>query len=83
MTAAMVDDGLLSALSAAFNTLLTIDPSSRSVPAAHAIRGLQRPTGIAIKDASLYVLGADATVTVIAKPGCAVRLMVYHIDDVI
>ena len=56
MTAATIADGRMYALSAAHSTLLTIDLAKRQVIAAHAIAGLTRPTGLAIKGSDFYVV---------------------------
>jgi disulfide bond formation protein DsbB len=68
VTGATVADGRLYALSAAFGTLLTIDPPTRTIVAAHAIPGLVRPTGIAAKGSDLYIVGEDGTLNVVARP---------------
>jgi disulfide bond formation protein DsbB len=71
VTAATIAAGRLYALSAAYNTLLTIDLARRSVVAAHAIPGLARPTGIAIKGDLLHVVSEDATLFIVGMPGPA------------
>jgi disulfide bond formation protein DsbB len=68
VTGAAVADGRLYALSAAFNTLLTIDLSTHTVIAAHAIPGLSRPTGLAIKGGDFYIVSEDGTVWVVGRP---------------
>ena len=68
VTGAAIADGQLFALSAAYGTLLTIDLGRRQVVAAHAISGLTRPTGIAIKDGDLYIVDDAGTLTVVARP---------------
>jgi len=67
VTAAAVADGRIYAISAQ-GVLLTIDLASRSVVAAHAIRGLVRPTGIAIRAGDLYVIDDGGTVAVTDRP---------------
>lgn len=67
VTGATVADGLLFALSAAYGTLLTIDLGKRQVVAAHAIPGLTRPTGIAIKGEDLYIVDDAGMLTVVAR----------------
>jgi disulfide bond formation protein DsbB len=70
-------DGLLYAISAAYNTLLIIDPSAHAITAAYAIPGLADPTGIAIKGSKLYIASAIALTgyaipelsTLLRKPG--------------
>lgn len=68
VTGATVVDGRLLALSAAYGTLLTIDLGKRQVVAAHAIPGLTRPTGIAIKGGDLYIVDDGGMLTVVARP---------------
>ena len=68
VTGAAVEGGRLYAISAAFNTLLTIDLAAHEVVAAHSIAGIERPTGLAIKGDHLYVACADGRVVVTAKP---------------
>jgi disulfide bond formation protein DsbB len=69
VTGAAFDGGRLYALSAAFNTLVTIDPAARTVVAAHVIPGLARPAGIAIKGNELYVVSETGAVTMAERPG--------------
>lgn len=68
VTGAAVADGRLYAISAAFATLLTIDLATHSVVAAHAIPGLERPTGLAIKGGDLYLVGEGGAVSVVRTP---------------
>jgi disulfide bond formation protein DsbB len=68
VTGATITDGRLYAISAAFNTLLTIDLAQRAVVAAHAVPGVTRPVGIAVKGGELHILGENGTVWVVAKP---------------
>ncbi len=49
VSGAAFHEGRLYAISAAFGTLLTIDPQARTVVAAHSIPGLERPVGLAIR----------------------------------
>jgi disulfide bond formation protein DsbB len=65
-TAAAFDDGRLYVLSAAFSTLLVIDPASRKVVAAAVIPGLSRPTGLAIKGREAFIVSDDGTLSVVA-----------------
>jgi disulfide bond formation protein DsbB len=68
VTGAACADGRLYALSAAYSTLLTIDVPSRAIVAAHAIPGLSRPVGLAVKGDELYIVGEDGSLTVTARP---------------
>jgi disulfide bond formation protein DsbB len=69
VTGAAVADGRLYALSAAFSTLLTIDPEARTIVAAHVIPGLVHPAGIAVKGSELYVVSETGAVTIASLPG--------------
>jgi len=68
VTGAAVADGRLFALSAAYGTLLTIDLATRQVVTAHAIPGLTRPTGIAVKGGELYIVDDAGGLTVVSRP---------------
>ena len=68
VTGAAIADGQLFALSAAYNTLLTIDLGTRQVVAAHVIPGLTHPTGMALKGDELYIVGEDGMLTVVLRP---------------
>ena len=57
--------GRLYAISAAFGTLLAIDPQARSVVSAHAIPGLERPVGLAIRGAEAFIIDAAGALTVV------------------
>ena len=67
VTGATIAAGRMYAISAAFNTLLTIDLQTRSVTAARAIPGLARPVGIAAKGDELYILGESGKVWVVGQ----------------
>jgi len=67
VTGATIAGGKMYAISAAFNTLLTIDLHSRSVSAARAIPGLARPVGIAAKGDEFYILGESGRVWVVGR----------------
>jgi disulfide bond formation protein DsbB len=68
VTGAVIADGRMYAISAAYSTLLVIDLVSHAVVAAHAIPGLVHPTGIAVKGGDFYIVGAGGEVFLIAKP---------------
>lgn len=68
VTGATISEGLLYAISAAYSTLLVLDPAARVVRAAYAVPGLARPTGLAARAGELYVLQADGRVAVIERP---------------
>jgi disulfide bond formation protein DsbB len=69
VTGAAISGGRMYAISAAYNTLLTIDLATRAVVAAHAVPGLVNPTGLAIKGDDLYIVGERGDVWVIRRPG--------------
>jgi disulfide bond formation protein DsbB len=68
VTGLAVADGRMYALSAAYGTLLVLDPASREVVGARAIPGLVRPSGLAVRGQELWIAGADGRVTVVDRP---------------
>lgn len=68
ITGAAVADGRMYAISAAYSTLVTVDLAAHSVVAAHAIPGLARPAGIAIRSGDFYIIGEAGEVFVVGKP---------------
>lgn len=68
VTGAAVAGGRMVAISAAYSTLVTFDLAAHAVVAAHAIPGLQSPTGIAIKGSDLYIINAGGDIYVIEHP---------------
>jgi hypothetical protein len=60
--------GRLYAISAAFGTLLAIDPQARAVVSAHTIPGLERPVGLAVKGSEVFIVSADGRITVVPLP---------------
>jgi Disulfide bond formation protein DsbB len=67
VTGATVADGSLYMISAAYSTLLKMDLATRQVTAAWAVPGLVAPTGLAAKDAELYIMGSDGRVRVVER----------------
>jgi disulfide bond formation protein DsbB len=65
VTGAAFAGGKLYAISAAFGTLLVIDPRTRTVVSAHAIPGLERPVGIALKGAEAFIIDAAGALTIV------------------
>jgi disulfide bond formation protein DsbB len=65
VTGAAVAGGRIYAISAAFGTLLAIDPQARALVSAHAIPGLERPVGLAIKGADAYIVDAAGGLTIV------------------
>lgn len=68
VTAATMGEGRLYGMSAAFGTLVEIDPSTRRLTAAYALAGARRPVGIAIRNGELYVAAEDGTIAVVTLP---------------
>jgi DNA-binding beta-propeller fold protein YncE len=68
VSGAVVVDGRLYAISAAYSTLLVIDLVTKSVTAAFAVAGLEQPVGIAARGAQLLVAQADGRIAVIERP---------------
>jgi disulfide bond formation protein DsbB len=67
ITGATIASGKMYAISAAGSTLLTIDLATHTIVAAHTIRGLAKPTGLAVKGDDLYIATAGGTVLVISR----------------
>jgi disulfide bond formation protein DsbB len=68
VTASAIQDGRLYVSSAAHNTLLTIDLTSRSVTSRYTMSGVSQPTGLAMKQGRVYVVGRDGKVTIFQLP---------------
>ncbi|OGU05132.1 MAG: hypothetical protein A2W29_02375 [Gemmatimonadetes bacterium RBG_16_66_8] len=68
VTGAVVADGLLYAVSAAYSTVLVADPQGRMVRAAYAVPGLMRPIGLAARGPQLLVAQADGRIAVVERP---------------
>jgi disulfide bond formation protein DsbB len=68
VTGAVVADGRLYAISAAYSTLLVVDLKDRALQAAYAVPGLAHPVGLAARDADLLVAQADGRVAVLRRP---------------
>ena len=68
VTGAAVADGALYAISAAYSTLLVMDPEGRMVRAAYLVPGLAQPTGLAARGSRLLVAQADGRIAVLDRP---------------
>jgi disulfide bond formation protein DsbB len=68
VTGAAAAGGSLYAVSAAYSTILVLSPASRSVTAAFAVPGLERPVGIALKGNDIYLLNSEGTVLIAGIP---------------
>lgn len=68
VTATTAAGGRLYALSAAYSTLLTIDPAAGAVVAAHGIDGIARPVGLAVRGGDLVIVDGDGTLWTVAMP---------------
>ena len=67
VSAATIDGGRLYALSAAHATLLTVDLASHEVIAAQTIPGLERPTGLALKGDTFFIVTADGALLTVPR----------------
>jgi hypothetical protein len=61
-TAATMHDGRLWVLSAAYSTLLSVDVAKGRIVSAHAIPGLRRPAGLAVREGRFAIADEDGTV---------------------
>jgi disulfide bond formation protein DsbB len=68
VTGAVVADGRLYAISAAYSTLLVIDLNEKAVLAAYAVPGIEQPVGLAARGDQLLVAQADGRVAVVPRP---------------
>jgi disulfide bond formation protein DsbB len=68
VTGAVVADGRLYAISAAYSTLLVIDLIEKAVLAAYAVPGIEQPVGLAARGDQLLVAQADGRVAVVPRP---------------
>lgn len=68
VTGAVVADGLLYAVSAAYSTILVADPQGSTLRAAYAVPGLTRPIGLAARGPELLVAQADGRIAVVPRP---------------
>jgi len=71
VTGATVQDGVLYAISASYSTLLAFDLQSHELIAAEAVPNLSHPVGLAANGDELYILSADRSLTVVARPNVA------------
>jgi disulfide bond formation protein DsbB len=67
VTGAAVADGVLYALSAAYNTVLAIDLATHRVIAARTLPGLADPTGLAVKGNEFFVVNGRNQVVVATR----------------
>jgi disulfide bond formation protein DsbB len=68
VTGAAVADGRLYAISAAYSTLLVVDLATRTLQAAYAVPGLQRPVGLAVRGSQILVAQADGRIAAMERP---------------
>ncbi|NJD19441.1 MAG: disulfide bond formation protein B [Gemmatimonadetes bacterium] len=71
VTGAVVEDGRLYAISAAYSTLLVVDLAAKTVVEAYGVPGLAQPVGIASRDGDLLIAQADGRIAVVVRPGAA------------
>lgn len=69
VTGAVVEGGLLYAISAAYSTLLVIDLDAKTVTVAHAVPGIDQPVGLAVRGEELLIAQADGRIAVVPRPG--------------
>lgn len=69
VTGAVVAEGTLYAVSAAYSTILAVDLTARRLVAAWAVPGLEQPVGLALKGDDWLVAQADGRVAVVSRPG--------------
>lgn len=69
VTGAVVADGVLYAISAAYSTLLMIDLREKIVRGAYAVPGIEHPVGVALRGAQLLVAQADGRIAALERPG--------------
>ncbi len=68
VTGAVVADGKLYAISAAYSTLLVIDLQTRSVTALYAVPGISKPVGLAVRGSQLLVADPNGRIAVLERP---------------
>ena len=68
VTGLAAEAGRLWAVSAAFSTLLALDPAAREVTGAWRLEGVAAPVGVAVTGEELLVAGADGRVFVFPRP---------------
>jgi len=68
VTGAVVADGLLYAISAAYSTLLVIDLETKTLRAAFAVPGLVQPVGLTTRGEQLLIAQRDGRIAVLARP---------------
>jgi disulfide bond formation protein DsbB len=68
VTGAVVDSGLLYAISAAYSTLLVVDLAAGTLRAAYAVPGLREPTALALRGTELLVGQQDGCLTATQRP---------------
>jgi disulfide bond formation protein DsbB len=68
VTGAVVADGLLYAISAAYSTLLVIDLGEKTLRGAYAVPGVARPVGLTARRSQLLVAQADGRIAVLDRP---------------
>jgi hypothetical protein len=68
VSGAAVADGMLYAISAAYSTLLVIDLTERTIRAAYAVPGLERPVGLALRGSDLIVAQHNGRLARVPRP---------------
>jgi disulfide bond formation protein DsbB len=68
VTGATIGDGRMYAISSAFTTLLAIDLATHKVVGAWVVRGIGRPTGLALAGEALFIITEDGRVGTVQRP---------------
>ena len=68
VTGAVVSDGRLYAMSAAYSTLLVLDLRTKEVVEAYALPDVEHPVGVALRGSELLVAQRDGRIAVIERP---------------
>ncbi len=69
VTGAVVADGMLYAVSAAYSAVLVVDLAAQALVAAYAVQGIEQPVGIALRGEEWLIAQADGRVAVVTRPG--------------
>jgi hypothetical protein len=68
VTGTTIGNGRMYAISSAFTTLLAIDLATHTVVGAWTVRGIGRPTGLALVGDALFIITEDGRVGTVQRP---------------
>jgi hypothetical protein len=71
VTGAVVVEGTLYAMSAAYSTLLVVDLDAKAVTGAFGVPGMEDPVGLAARGEELWIALADGRIAVVSRPPSA------------